>query len=59
MAKAKNSEKKETVRPILLKITVDAARALVARKYGQKYADALGDGDVVDLAMQIQVSESE
>ena len=53
----KPTGKAKTVRPVVLVTSVDQARAIVAKKYTQDYADKLGDGDVIDLALHIVSSD--
>lgn len=53
------TEKPKTTRPVVLVSSIAQARRIVAKEYTQAYADKLGDGDVLDLAMQILARDSE
>lgn len=53
------AEKTKKLRPSVLPLTVDRARKVVAERLSQAVADSLGDGDVIDVAMELLTGKPE
>lgn len=52
-------DKTKKVRPSVLPLTVARARQFVAKRMSQAIADSLGDGDVIDVAMELLAQEAQ
>lgn len=53
------AEKAKKVRPSVLPLSVARARQYVAQRMSQAIAESLGDGDVIDVAMELLAQESQ
>ena len=46
-------DKKSKLRPVVLRVSVETAREIIAKKLNPGIAASVGDGDAIDMALEL------